>query len=175
MQSYVSKIVLTLGLLLALCGCYKQVGPTHLYVQDPVRHYLPIVQGNKLKLEWKLRNDGPYPLVIEDIQPACMAIELVSEVPHVIAAGDSLYIIYEFNTDYTIGFAQHYIRIFGNIVPDGHKTLSFDVHVVRPALDHSDTEEKAEDNQSMRDRLGAKPNLYYTGHEDPDYILGVKP
>ena len=77
------KQILMAGLVVAatlFTGCRKEIGATNVRLKDPVRHYIPILQGDDLQMLWWLYNDGPNPLIITDIQPACSAISMASSV-----------------------------------------------------------------------------------------------
>lgn len=39
-------------------SCSKRVQPTSVEVKDPVRHYFPILQGQKLELMFPVTNTG---------------------------------------------------------------------------------------------------------------------
>lgn len=138
-NSYIIAIML---LAVLFTGCRKEIGPTNVRVKDPVRHYIPILQGDELQMMWRLYNDGPNPLIISDIQPACSTIRLASEQPSLVPVGDSALMVFVFRSDENINMAKHTIRIFGNIVPDGVVEMQFDVSVVRPTPNHSDFEER---------------------------------
>lgn len=123
-------------------GCRKLVGPTKVTVVDNDRHYVPILQGEILRMYWTLRNDGEEPFVIEDVQPACSAIKLVSDPPAVVVQGDSAVMIFDFDTEKNVNMTSHIIRIYGNAIPDGKVELLFDVNVVRGTLGKTDYEER---------------------------------
>ena len=123
-------------------GCRKEIGGTNVRIKDPVRHYIPILQGDELQMMWRLYNDGPNPLIISDIQPACSAIRLISEKPSLVPQGDSALMVFVFRSDENINLAQHTIRVFGNILPNGVAEMQFDVSVVRPTPNHTDFEER---------------------------------
>ncbi|MBR1630904.1 MAG: DUF1573 domain-containing protein [Paludibacteraceae bacterium] len=163
-------LVLTL---LCPVGCRKVIGPTQIRVEDPVRHYLPIIQGDELHMLWKIYNDGPKPLIIDEIQPSCSAITLTTEEPSLIPVGDSAIMIFNFDTGSNVNLAAHKIRIYGNIVPDGEVELAFDVQIVRPSIDHSDYEERFSNKMTEEDIANGetKKNLYYTDEQSPDALL----
>lgn len=126
-----------------LCiSCRKEIGGTNVRIKDPVRHYIPLLQGDDLQMIWRLYNDGPNPLIISDIQPACSAIRLISEQPSLIPVGDSAIMVFVYSSEENINLAKHTIRVFGNIMPDGVAEMAFDVSVVRPTPNHSDFEER---------------------------------
>lgn len=123
-------------------SCRKEIGGTNVRIKDPVRHYIPLLQGDELQMIWKLYNDGPNPLIISDIQPACSAIKLISEKPSLIPKGDSAIMVFVYSSEENINLARHTIRVFGNILPDGMAEMKFDVTVVRPTPNHTDFEER---------------------------------
>ena len=132
-----------MGLVLLLStGCRKLVGPTHVSVVDNCRHYVPMLQGDILRMYWTLLNEGPEPFVIEEVQPSCSAITLMSELPDVVIPGDSVVMIFDFDTDKNINMTKHYIRVFGNIDPDGVAEMVYDVNIVRGTLENIDYEER---------------------------------
>ena len=60
--------------LVSLSGCKKRVSPTTLSVTDSVRHYYPIVAGEKLNVVYTVVNRGDDPFLIDDVQPSCGCI-----------------------------------------------------------------------------------------------------
>ena len=157
-------------------GCRKLVGPTKVSIVDNGRHYVPILQGDILRMYWSLHNEGPEPLVIDEVQPACSAIRLMSELPDVVIPGDSIVMIFDFDTDKNTNMATHYIRVFGNIKPSGVAEMLFDVNIVRGTLDLSDYEE-CWFNRGQPDDLenGRKVRVssYYIIPANADNLLGL--
>lgn len=147
-----------IGLLLLLCAltgfgaCTRKVGTTSVQVEDSVRHYYPIVTGEELYLNYRLKNTGHEPLVIEDIQPSCGCI--VADLSRkVIPPDDEILLQFTFNSLKNVGYVRHVIRLFGNIEPNGMASLVFDVNIVPPADYVPDYEE------SYREELEKKGNL----------------
>ena len=66
-MKWIKYIIVCMVAVMPLTGCRKVVGPTQVRVVDPVRHYLPILQGDILRMYWTICNDGPEPLVISEI------------------------------------------------------------------------------------------------------------
>lgn len=151
-----------------------RVGPTNLHIVDPVRHYLPLVQGEDLKMHYTVVNVGRNPLIIQDIQPASLSIEVVKDPPKMVPAGDSLDICLVFHTDRNIGYSEHLIRIFGNIkhvndsATNGLAILTFDTHIVRPTVDQSDYEERYWTKKAADEKLvdGTRGEQGYYTDED---------
>ena len=140
-------------LFLCLVGCRKVVGPTDIHVQDPMRHYFPVIMGHDVQQNWLLFNDGNSPLVISAIQPDCSDIEFAVAPPKTLLPGDSIMLCTTYHAGKIIGHATHNIRIFGNINPDGVYTMTFDIHIIRPSVDHSDYEELHTAQQPGYERL----------------------
>lgn len=119
----------------------KTLSPTVVCIKDSVRHYYPVVLSDELSITCELANKGTEPLAITDIQPSNFSIVLNSPMPSIIPPGGVEYVNFIFHTEKNVGFAEHTIRFFGNIIPDGVATLTFDTHVVRPTVDKFDYEE----------------------------------
>ena len=157
-------------------GCRKLVGPTEVTVIDNGRHYVPILQGDILRMHWTILNEGPEPLVVDEVQPSCSAIRLITSLPDVVIKGDSLVMIFDFDTDKNINMADHVIRVFGNIMPDGVATMVFDVNIVRHTLDYSDYEERYYDRGTPDDVYNGRnirANGYYIIPANADNLLGL--
>lgn len=140
------KIILPLAALMLLAtSCdkvlKKELKPTAVAVKDSIRHYYPVVLGEEVSINCEITNRGSEPLAITDIQPSNFSISLTSPMPSVIPPGKTEVVNFVFHTEKNVGYAQHTIRFFGNILPDGVASLTFDTHIVRPTLDGSDYEE----------------------------------
>ncbi len=163
-------------MVLTAVGCRKLVGPTRVRVIDNGRHYVPILQGDVLRMFWTIHNDGPEPLVIEEIQPSCSAIKLISALPDVVINGDSVVLIFDFDTDKNTNLATHTIRIFGNIIPAGETEMRFDVNIVRPTVDMADYEERYF-SRGKPDAVSDGRNIricdYYIVPANVDNLLGL--
>ena len=157
-------------------GCRKLVEPTNVRIEHPVRHYLPILQGDVLRMFWTVYNDGPEPLVIQDVQPSCSAVKLMSELPGVVMKGDSVVMLFHFDTGKNINLARHAIRLYGNIEPDGEAQMEFDVHIVRPSEDHSDYEELffSKQTEAQNATPTERRNLYYTDSLSTEVLFGYE-
>lgn len=110
-------------------------------IVDPIRHYYPIIQGQKLNIIVKLENNSDYPFKITDILTSCGCVMLKNKKLSVIPALSSGYLELAYNSNKNIGLVNHYIYIYGNL-KNGNKLVSnFDVHVVPDALYTPDYEE----------------------------------
>lgn len=141
------KTLLTMlaAAIVALSGCHRKVGPTEIWVEDPVRHYFPIVMGEKMDILYKVVNVGEEPFVATDVQPSCGCISFGEKdnpgVRSILPAGDSTILHFQFDGSKNIGYVHHTIRIFGNVKPRGVLELNFDLNVVPPADYTPDYEE----------------------------------
>ncbi len=155
-------------------SCKKVLGPTEVEIEDSVRHYLPVVLGDEVRMVWVVKNVGKESLLITDIQPANGSIELKSIETGLIPPGGEERIFAIFHSEKNVGYAEHKIRIFGNIAPNGVKEMKFDIHIVRPSIDRTDYEEIYYDNETDIDResfnRGVLNRAYYTDADSADYM-----
>lgn len=129
-----------------LSSCHKELDPTDMEIEDPIRHYPPITLGDELVMVYMVTNMGKETLVITDVQPSCPTIDISPANTNIIPPGESVPMKFVFRSDKNIGLARHCIRFFGNIKPAGVAELVFDTHVVRPSVDLSDYEEHYQKN-----------------------------
>ena len=116
-------------------SCRKKVEPTKVTVEDPDRHYYPLLQGEELVLVYNIKNEGPSPLVIGDIQPSCGCINL-DQTSNIILPDQEGVFRFKYISSKNVGLASHTIRMYGNIAPKGMLELKFDVNVV-PHADYT--------------------------------------
>ena len=158
-------------------SCKKTVGPTTVWIEDSVRHYFPVVLGEEVRQVWVIHNTGKENLIITDVQPSNGSIELTSAEPGIITPGGEEKLFFTFHSEKNVGFAEHSIRIFGNIEPDGVKEMKFDIHIVRPTLERSDYEEYYNDHISDAEREAfnkGELNKGYYVDEDSSFITGQR-
>lgn len=158
----------------------KELKPTVMCIKDSIRHYYPIVLSDELSITCQISNEGTEPLAITDIQPSNFSIVLNSPMPSVIPPGGVEMVNFIFHSEKNVGFAEHTIRFFGNIVPDGVATLTFDTHIVRPTIDKFDYEEVYFDrkrdfaDEFVDGELGQKGYWIDGGEEDSAYQRSYK-
>lgn len=151
---------------------HKELLPTKMGIKDSIRHYYPIVLGDELSITCEISNQGEEPLAITDIQPSNFSIELNSPMPNIIPPGGVERVNFIFHSEKNVGFAEHTIRFFGNIEPEGVAMLTFDTHIVRPTIDRFDYEEVYFDrkrdmfDELVDGELGQKG--YWTDGSDED-------
>ena len=68
------QYLIILFLVGTMVSCRKKVEPTEVIVEDRIRHYFPVLAGQELKLNYRIKNVGDEPLVISEIQPDCGCI-----------------------------------------------------------------------------------------------------
>jgi len=156
-----------------LTSCTKILGPTRVVIEDSVRHYLPVVLGDDVYMVWNVKNVGNENLVIKEIQPSNGSIELSSIGSGLIPPGGEERFFTIFHSTKNVGYAEHKIRIFGNIEPDGVAVMTFDINIVRPTLDRTDYEEVFFDteirNESEAFKKARLNKAYYTDADSSDY------
>lgn len=142
-----SKATFLLGLMaimmagLSFTSCHKKLGITTIEIEDSIRHYPPVILGDRLDMVYVITNTGNEILVITDIQPSVPTIEVSENNVTNIPPGESAAFRFSFHSDKNVALTEHIIRIFGNIYPKGLAEIFFDTHVVRPSIDLSDYEE----------------------------------
>ena len=150
-------------------GCEKKILPTALTVNDSIRHYYPIVAGEKLNFSFIVRNIGDSPLLLDDVQPSCGCI--VGKLnANIIPPHDTLTLSFTFDSSKNVGYVRHAIRLYGNILPRGMATLIFDVNVVPPSDHDPDYEEIYQERKvsgdAVEELVDGKPveQGYYVDH-----------
>ena len=125
-------IIIPILLLLALSttSCRRKIENTTVYVEDSIRHYFPIRQGEQLSILYKIENTGSAPLMIQDIHTSCGCLILEQDAKRLVPPEGHTYLHLNYNSRKNVGEVQHSIRIYGNIEPNGIKELHFMVNVV---------------------------------------------
>lgn len=141
--------------LLIVCGCKKNDSGENAYlalttfkIEDPARHYYPIVQGTKQNISIKVTNTGKEPLKIFKVQPSC-GCTIATFPESAIAAGEDGFIELEYNSNKNIGYAGIYTTIVAN-TKDHYHTFFFDINVVPHALYTKDYEELHHEEQEKK-------------------------
>lgn len=153
-----------------LASCRKEVRPTSMSINDSIRHYYPIKQGQQLDIMFSVTNTGNAPLVISEMQPSCGCI-IVDKSSHIIIPENGIRQFHAtYNSIKNIGEVTHRIRIYGNILPHGKAELKFDVNVVPDADYTRDYEELFQEfnakNGIVKQAVDGKESElgYYVGH-----------
>lgn len=115
----------------------------------------------------RITNTGKVPLVIRDIQPSCGCIILESDHEIVVPPSRFMFVTMKYDSRKNVGKAEHAIRFWGNILPDGMAEMRFDVNVVPDANYHHDYEELYDKETSAQrlkdfvDGTGSETGLGY--------------
>ncbi len=145
-----ASLLFTALLLLSLAGCRREKTNkvvqqndrrTKVSVDNPDRHYYPIIQGEPLEIFYKFKNTGTEPLIVDEIQTSCGCLVADKASYRTIRPGKTGSINLKYNTNKNIGFVRHYVEVYSNVKPKGKIEISFDVHVVPDASYLHDYEE----------------------------------
>ena len=176
-RMFLPLLIIGVAVVSVFTGCKKTISPTYITVADSIRHYYPIVSGEKLVMTYIVRNEGDDPFIIDDIQPSCGCVTGPIKVD-AIPPHDSITLSFTFDSSKNIGYVRHSIRLFGNILPRGMGVLVFDVNVVPPSFDQPDYEEtyieqKANAIEEMVDGKSSEKG-YYTdpsaSHDSREHV-----
>ncbi len=152
----VMLIICCLAVAFGSTSCKKRIGMTNIMVQDSIRHYYPMLQGQDLVLLYRLVNVGDKPLILNDIQPSCGCVTKDPEDNNVVPKGKEVLLKFVYHSERNTGYVRHTIRIFGNIAPKGVAELVFDTNVVPPALGSPDYEERYKERNDFDMMTGVK-------------------
>ena len=107
----------------------ENVARTKMEIEDPERHYYPILRGSELTSLYKFYNRGNNPLIIYDVQASCGCIDI--DFPSSsIAKDDFGFIKVDYDSAKNIGYVEFYVTIVSNTEKDIFTTLKFDLTVV---------------------------------------------
>jgi len=126
-------ILFILTLTISACDFRKpdiaNVRKTKMEIENPDRHYYPILRGSELTAEYKLYNRGNEPLIIYDVQASCGCIDI--DYPSTsIGKDDFGYITLDYDSAKNIGYVEFYVTIVANTEKDIFTTIKFDLNVV---------------------------------------------
>lgn len=127
-----------------IVACQPTTHQTNLVIEDSVRTYLPILQGDKQDIIVKVKNTGKEPLTIQDIYPSCACTD-AKILNSVIPAGKYGYIQMKFDSNKNVGYAGVYTTFVAN-TPQKYHTFFFEINVVPDANEDKDYEEIYRDN-----------------------------
>ena len=126
-------LLILLVFVLNSCGFRKpdieSVRRTKMEIENPERHYYPILRGSELTAAYKFYNRGNEPLIIYDVQASCGCIEV--DFPETsIGKDDFGFITLDYDSSKNIGYVEFYITIVSNTEKDIFTTIKFDLNVV---------------------------------------------
>jgi hypothetical protein len=129
------NILYLLLIVISLSSCnfrkpsIETVEKTKMEIENPERHYYPILRGSEITAEYKFYNRGNQPLIIYDVQASCGCIE-VDFPTSSIGKDDFGFIILDYDSAKNIGYVEFYITIVANTEKDVFTTIKFDLNVV---------------------------------------------
>ena len=179
MKSYINKIsnlhkaviIVLATFLLAACA-EKQLKPAEVMINDPDRHYYPLIQGDILKVNYEIENISDEPLVIREIQTSCGCIVPSDELPIMVLPNKTGYVKLAYNSIKNMGHVEHQVYLYGNFTDSVYRQLNFDTNVV-PAADYiRDYEELWQDQHTKSG--GSIKNLVDGSSADKGYYTDKK-
>ncbi|QYJ68011.1 DUF1573 domain-containing protein [Flavobacterium litorale] len=112
---------------------------TTMEIEDPVRHYYPIVRGLEQNIVVKVTNTGKNPLKIYKVLPSC-GCTIAKFSTKAVAPGNDAFIQLKYDSTKNVGKVGVYTTILANTKEHSH-TMYFDINVVPDALYTKDYEE----------------------------------
>lgn len=129
------KLLILFILTISISACefrkpdINNVRKTKMEIENPERHYYPILRGSELTASYKFYNRGNEPLIIYDVQASCGCIEI--DYPSTsIGKDDFGYITLDYDSAKNIGYVEFYVTIVANTEKDIFTTIKFDLNVV---------------------------------------------
>lgn len=147
------QYVLLLSLTLAVAACRQELKPVEAVVEDPIRHYYPVVQGEMLGVTYDIENTSDTPLFIHEVQTSCGCLVPRDELPIVVLPHKRASVHLEFNTIKNVGYVCHYVYCYGNFKDSAYVSMTFDTHVVPPADYTRDYEQLWREQETASGRL----------------------
>lgn len=141
-------IIIASVLMLASCR-YKSGHKVPVTIEDPDRHYYPVVQGKELDVLYKVTNEGTYALFINEILTS-NGTKVKNQLPLVILPGRSAVVHLVYNSLRNMGKVDNYAMLYGNFKTGEYMMLNFDTHVVADA-DYLHDYEMLYEDASIRD------------------------
>lgn len=142
MNNYKIAFLPALLLNILLLGCQNDTNPndlTTITIEDPIRHYFPVIQGQEQDIVIKVFNTGDNLLKISKVYPSCGCT--IAKFPEsAIAPGKFGLVELKYRSIKNIG----YVGVYTTIVTNSKKrseTVFFDLNVVPDADYIKDYEE----------------------------------
>ena len=147
-QTYINVMALLFITLLSSCNKVGENAVTSMKIEDPVRHYSPIMQGVKQNISVKITNTGSEPLLLKNVMPSCGCT--IAKFPeHAIAPGNDASVELEYDSSKNTGYTAIYTTITANVTEKAH-TVFFDINVVPNSHYTKDYEEINYENRTGR-------------------------
>ncbi len=169
MRSIVYNFSAVIAFILILSACRFEDKKTTLEIVDPERHYYPIIQGQILDIQYKIKNTGAHPLFISDILTSCGCIVVEKSSFKALPAGGEGFIMMKYDSNKNIGVVKHYITIYANLERMEKVEVTFDVHVVPDALYTKDYEEL---HKEYKEKHGNEKTMVEGEENNLGYYVG---
>ena len=128
-RAYIFSAIVTA---LMLGACEKKLELVDVDIEDPIRHYYPIIQGELLGVTYEIENLSDHPLFIQEIQTTCGCFFVSDQLPIVIPANQKKKIHLNYNSLKNVGYVDHYAWLYGNFTDSLWREVRFDTNVVPP-------------------------------------------
>jgi len=155
-------------LVIVMTSCNIKDKKTSLAIVDNDRHYYPVLQGQELDLVFPVKNVGENPFVLEDIITSCGCLIPQKSSIKTIPAGSKGNLILKYNSNKNVGYAKHYVTLYGNFETTDKMEIVFDLHVVPNSLYTKDYEELY---QEEKDRGGKVKNIVDGDENNRSYYM----
>lgn len=162
-NSLYTLFVVTTMFVLNGCG-NQQNKQTTLEVVDNDRHYYPIQQGKELVLVFPIKNTGNNSFVLKDMIVSCGCIVPQKASLKTIPPGSEGKLVLNYDSTKNIGYAKHYVTLYGNFEKGEQLDVTFDLNVVPDADYTRDYEALFEEHKgdAFKDLVdGPKNRIYY--------------
>ncbi|MBW2962868.1 DUF1573 domain-containing protein [Mesonia aestuariivivens] len=165
----IKRIIIALLLITTFSSCDKlfnqaeeAASNTTMAFEDPIRHYYPLIRGEKLNVSYKFKNTGAHPLYIKDVQASCSCIT-TNSFDRPIAVGNYGYITLEFDSHKNIGYVEHHVLVLANVDSTYSNEVKFATNVVPDPLYIKDYEEiyYEQRNTNVDELVEGKAKLRY--------------
>jgi hypothetical protein len=160
------KYFIILSVLVACEGFSEKIKnsapKTSMRIENPVRHYYPVIRGEKLEVSYKFKNTGKNPLVIRDVQASCGCIT-TNKFDRPISPDGFGYIEFEYDSSKNIGYVEHHVLIVANIDSTYSNEVKFATNVVPDPLYIKDYEQiyQEQQNTDAEDLVDGDSKLWY--------------
>ena len=170
-----AAIIAVMGVAFSFVACKdKRLKEADVTIQDPDRHYYPVIQGEILPITYEIRNDSEVPLVIQEIQTSCGCLIPFDDLPIMVLPNKVNTVRLGYNSIKNTGHVEHQIYLYGNFTDSTYRMLTFDTNVVPPAdytrdyevLFHEQAEKKTLKVEDLVDGNSIEKGYYTDDHGD---------
>lgn len=146
----------------------KKLKEADVVIEDPYRHYYPVIQGETLPINYEIENISEEPLVIQEIQTSCGCLIPFDDLPIIVLPNKKNTIRLGYNSIKNTGYVDHQVYLYGNFKDSTYRLLTFDTNVVPPAdytrdyevLYHEQTEKNPVKIEDLVDGTSATKGYY---------------